>query len=129
MTRFLVFIFFAVTLPVLSRAESRAIALDVSRGTDKSVTVSIYSDVKSEQKNGVSVPDAATILKNAKGWGSNVEIAIVTDGVQLRDYFQLVQAINENIYLNLAIIKARRDLGEHILKHYNIEPNAAGNRL
>ena len=46
----------------------------------------LFATPESEQKNEVSVADSSIIFKNAKGWDSDVEVTIVTDGVQLKHY-------------------------------------------
>ena len=113
---------FAVCVPILAHAELRTIALDVHQAKDKSVRVSVYSEVKEEKQNDISVAEATEILKKAKGWGSAVEVAIITDGVvDLSVYLPLLQAIADNGWLDLAILKQRRGLAEHIFKHYGIE--------
>jgi len=111
---------FAVCVPLLVRAESRSIALDVHRAEDKTVKVSMYSDVKEEKQKDISIAKATEILKKAKGWGSSVSVAIVTDnGVDLSVYLPLLQAIAGN-GLDLAILKQKHWRGEQILKHYRI---------
>jgi hypothetical protein len=122
MRRITVTIACALSTPLFAQAELRTIALDVHQAKDKIVKVSMYSDVKEEKQEDVSVAESTEILKRAKGWGSSVQVAIITDGnVDLSAYLPLFQAISDNIWLDLAILKQRRGLGEQILKHYNIE--------
>lgn len=122
MRRITIAIACALSMPLLAQAELRTIALDVHQTKDKTVKVSMYSDVNEEKQEDVSVAEATEVLKRAKGWGSSVEVAIITDGkVDLSAYLPLLQTISDNIWLDLAILKQRRGLGEHILKHYNIE--------
>ena len=107
--------------PAVARAELRTIAVEVFQAEDKTVKVNIHSEAKGESRKAVSVAEAAKILKQAKGWGSSVEVAIVTDGADLSQYMPLVQAIAENTWLDLALLKQNRGMGEQILRHYRIK--------
>ena len=130
MKRITIAIVLVVCMPLLARAELRTIALDVHQAKDKSVQVSMYSDVKEEKQKDIAVAEATEILKKSKGWGSSVEVAIITDGnVDLSVYLPLLQAIANNPRLDLAILKPRRRMGDLILKHYNIEQSTRGNNL
>jgi len=130
MTRHILWLTLLLAFPVLTRAELRTIAIDVHRAKDKTVKVSVYSDVKEEKQKDISVAKATEIIKKAKGWGSSVEVAIITDGnVDLSVYLPLLQAIAKNAWLDLAILKPRRGMGDHILKHYNIEQSPQGDSL
>ena len=112
-------------VPGVALAESRSIALQITKGTNQVVSVSIYSEVQTEKKQNVSVSEAAKILKDAKGWGSMVSVVILTDGADLKEYMPIVQAIVENAWLGLDTIKPKRGMADHILKHYGIEPPPA----
>jgi hypothetical protein len=130
MKRITIAIVLVVCMPLLARAELRSIALDVHQAKDKSVQVSMYSDVKEEKQKDISVAKATEILKKSKGWGSAIEVAIITDGnVDLSVYLPLLQAIANNTWLDLAILKPRRGMGDRILKHYNIEQSTRGDSL
>ena len=130
MKRITIAIVLVVCMPLLARAELRTIALDVHQAKDKSVLVSMYSDVKEEKQKDISVAEATEILKKSKGWGSSVEVAIITDGnVDLSVYLPLLQTIADNAWLDLAILKLRRGMGDHILKHYDIEQSPRGDSL
>ena len=129
MKKYMMLFCFAAMLPALAHAEYRTIAVEIGRAKDKSIKVSIHSDVKSEKKTDISVADATEIMKKAKGWGSGVGVAIVTNGVELNNYISLVTAIADNISLDLAVLKHKRGMGQHILKHYNIEQSPGGDSL
>ena len=130
MKRITIAIVLVVCMPLLARAELRSIALDIHQAKDKSVQVSMYSDVKEEKQKDISVAKATEILKKSKGWGSVVNVAIITDrNVDLSAYLPLLQAIANNPWLDLAILKPRRGMGDHILKHYNIEQSPRSNSL
>ncbi len=107
--------------PVFAPAEYRTIAVEISRAKDQSINVTIHSDVKEEKSVEISVEDATGIMKNAKGWGSSVGVAIVTDGVDLRHYLSVIEAIADNIWLDLTVLKTKSGMGDHILTHYGLE--------
>ena len=115
----------SVLLPAIAHAEMRSIAIEVSRGTNNITQVSIHSAVEKEKKMDISVADAASILKDATGWGSSVMVVIVTDGTDLQNYISLLTIISKNPWLDLVGIKqrSRHDTATMILKHYNIEQN------
>ncbi len=122
MTKHIIWLALLLALPMSTRAELRTIALDIHRAEDKTVKVSIYSDVKKEQQKHIAIAKAIDVLKEAKGWGSSVEVAVITDGdVDLLDYLPLLQAVARNAWLDLAVLKSRTGVGDRILKHYNIE--------
>ena len=110
-------------LPAIVQAEYRIIAVEVFKARDKTVKVKVHSDVKTENRNNISVKEATQVLKNAKGWGSAVGVAIVSDSVHLSSFVSIVQAVAENPWLDLELFRPRRvGMGEHILKHYKINP-------
>ena len=117
---------FSVLLPCIASAEYRTIALEITRDTNQMVTVSIYSEVQSEKQTNITVEVAADILKNAKGWGSLVGVAILTDGANLRDFMPIIQEIAENGRLELETIRPRLGMDEQMLEHYGIEQAGAG---
>ncbi len=121
MRKHIIYLALFLAFPALARAELRTIALDVHQTKDKTVKVSMYSDVKEERQKDLSVAEATKILKKAKGWGSSVEVAVVTRAGDLSAYLPLLQAISDNIWLDLVILKRKDGLGERILKHYGIE--------
>ena len=117
---------FSILLPSIANAEFRTIALEINKGTNPAVTVTIYSEVQSEKRTNITVEAAADILRNAKGWGSLVGVAILTDGAGLRDYMPIIQAISDNAWLDLETIRPMQGMGEQILKHYGIEQAGPG---
>ncbi len=111
-----------VLLPAMAQAESRSIAVVVQKGDGKTIHVSIYSDIQEEQQQKISIAKAREILKNAKGWGSLVSVAfLVESGVSLDAYLPLLKAITDNPWLDIALLKHNRGLGENILKHYKLD--------
>jgi len=125
MKEYLTTVCLVLLLPAFAAAEYRTIAVEVARAKDKSAKVTIHSEAKAEKKTAISIAEATEILEKVTGWGSGVGVAVVIDGVQLKDYLPLLQAIAENIWLDLTVIRYRQDRGSHILKYYGIEPVAA----
>ena len=117
---------FCIILPCIANAEARAIALRITRGTNQMASVTIYSEVQSEKQTNITVEVAANILKEARGWGSLVGVAILTDGVDLREYMPIVQAIADNAWLGLVTIRPTQGMGDHILKYFGIEQAGPG---
>ena len=126
MKRIAILVVLAVCMPLLAHAEFRTIAVEINRAKDKSIKVTIHSEVKSEKKKDISIAEATKILKKARGWGSSVGVAIVIDGVELNNYIALVKVIAENAWLDLTVLKQKQGMGDHILKYYNIEQSPAG---
>lgn len=122
MKKYLVIMCAILIIPTIAKAEYRSIAIEISRVKDNNIKVSIYSQVKDENKKDISVAEATEILRNAKGWGSGVGVAIITDGAEISKYVELLKAIAENPRLNLEYLKQRREggMGESILKYYKL---------
>ena len=108
-------------LPPLASAEYRTIAIEILRDTNQVVSVSIYSEVQAEQQTNTTVSNATEILKRAKGWGSGVGVAILTDGPDLREYMPILEAISGNGHLSLFTVTSRGGSGAEILKQHGIE--------
>ena len=89
------------------RAETRIIAVKVTLVEKAAPKVDVYSDVKSEDKRGLSVDDAAGILKDAEGWESKVVVGIEAHGIPLQDYMPLLTAVSKNGWLELAFVEGR----------------------
>lgn len=123
MKQIMLALLFSALVPAVAQAESRSIAIEVSRGPNNSTRVTIHSNLESEKKVETSVADAVTVLKDATGWGSSVFVVIVTDGTKLRNYISLLDAIAENPWLDLVGIRKRTrpDTAAMILQHYKIE--------
>jgi hypothetical protein len=113
-----------VLLPGICLAESRSIVVEVEKLEGGAVIVSIHSDDTSEKKANVTVRDATTILKEAKGFLSRVLVVIVVQNASVKDYKPLIDAIAENDWMELIEVTnpRRRDLAENILQNYGVEP-------
>lgn len=59
-------------------AEIRVVGVHVVRDADSRASVSIVSQVESENRIGVPITEAAEILRAAKGWGSSIVVGIVS---------------------------------------------------
>lgn len=83
-------------------AEYRTVLVLLKQDKDKKVSVTIHSDVKTEQKSAASVEDAIKVIGEMKGWGSSVGIYITADRGLARDVRnKLFAAIDDNAWLNL----------------------------
>ena len=109
--RLLAFVAFFAFCCSLTHAESRSIGVRITWGDAKpghkeggvNIRVSIFSEVKEENKRDISVEEAAKILAKAEGWGSMVRVGIVTEA-RLVDYLPIVEAIAKNGWLDLDFI-------------------------
>jgi len=110
------------------RAELRSMVVTVSRDTNSVTTISIYSDVDSEKRSNISMSEATDILRDAKGWGSTVWLVILLNNASLRECKPMLDAINENAWLDLiAVRNPRRDGNiEQMLKHHGVEQGGGG---
>src|SRR5688500_2600818 len=76
--------------PALARGSNDRIRIERASDRPSSATgarVSVYSDVTAENKRGVSVAEATSILAAAKGTGSSVLVGVVvSDHVGLSEY-------------------------------------------
>ena len=95
----------------------------VTRDTNSVTTASVYSDVDSEKRDGISISEATEVFRDAKGWGSTVWLVIVLNNASLRECKPMLDAINDNAWLDLiAVRNPKRDANvEQILKHYGVE--------
>ena len=112
-----------ILLPTLAHCELRTIAIEVNNTENNEIKVTIYSDVESENKADLTVDAAVEILKNAKGWGSSVFVAmIVDDRLRLQEYKSLIDAISENAWLDLIglEINKKKEMYDRILNYYKI---------
>jgi len=111
-----------ITFGNVANAEYRTIAIEVFKGKDQKVLVNIHSKVKTENKKRLSVDQAAAILKESKGWGSSVGVAVVANTVDLSAYIEIISTISKNAWLGLEGISSETGVGySHIVKHYRIE--------
>ena len=86
-------------------AETRIIAVQITRATNAEIRVSIHSDEKEENKTDLTIEQANTILQNAKGWGSTVLVGVIAHDVPLREYLPLLKTISENVWFQLALVE------------------------
>ena len=97
-------LFFFCLRPLTTHAELRALKVILEHGADGATTVSIKSDVGSENRTKTTIADAVDVLKHAAGWGSSVEVTVDTNGVPLSDYLPLLNAIAANSLLSLSYV-------------------------
>lgn len=88
-----------------AHAEFRIIGVRVTRDTNSKVHVSIASDEAKEKRNDITIDEAATILREAEGWGSSVIVGIFAHDAPLQDYLPLLKAISDNAWLELAFVE------------------------
>jgi hypothetical protein len=96
-------------------AESRGVAIVLTRDKDKITKVSIHSDVKEEKKTDIPLDEAVKIVVKMEGWGSSVMVCMVanqtvglgqSDGVPpLGEVLKLLKAIEENRWLKLDYLR------------------------
>lgn len=90
---FCIALMFLSIMMLPAHAEIRALKAVVEHGAQGVTTVSIKSDVASENRNKTTTADAVEVLKHAAGWGSSVYVTVDTNGVPLSDYLPLLSAI------------------------------------
>ena len=114
---------FLLAASATCRAELRSMVVTVTRDTNSVTTASVYSEVESEKRDGISLSEATEVLRDAKGWGSTVWLVIVLNNASLRECKPMLDAINENAWLDLiAVHNPKRDANvEQILKYYGVE--------
>ena len=109
---FLVFFLF----PTAGFSDTRAIGVFVTKDVKSTIRVSIFSDVKEENKTNLTLKESLPVFRNAKGWGSSVVVGIRVRGVSLSEYMPLLDELTKNHILDLAFVEgSERD---HI--HNNI---------
>lgn len=119
------YLFLCLASTTVVQAEYRTIAIEVARSQANRVSVTIHSDVKAEKQTGVTVQAAAAIVKDAKGWGSSVGVAIISDGADLSSYLPILEAVAKNPWLDLELMRTKRTrMGDQILRHYKIDTEA-----
>ncbi|MGB0579570.1 MAG: hypothetical protein ACPGVU_07710 [Limisphaerales bacterium] len=104
----------------LARAEYRTIAIEVHRAANQPAQVNIHSDVTPEKKHGISITEAAVILRKARGWGSAVGVAMVTSGIDSSSCKPLVIAIAQNDWSELETSMSKEGRGRQILRQYKL---------
>ena len=115
-------LFFLALSP--TRAELRSIGVRVTQAPESAARVTIESDEPREARAGLTITEAATLLRQAQGWGSTVIVGIEAHGVPLREYLPLLQAIAENPRLELAYAEGRKPdlISENIRKRMAAAP-------
>jgi hypothetical protein len=110
-------------VPGICHAESRSIVVEIEKPEKGAVMVSIHSEVKSEKKQNITIAEASTILKGAKGWGSSVWVILVVRGASVKEYKPLLDAIAENVWLELIAVRSPRhhDFTDNVMKNYGVE--------
>ena len=117
----------AILFPALALAEVRMIAVEIHPAKHNAIKVSIHSQVKSESRNNISAAEAIQALKKIQGADSGVDVAVVTRGVPLCRYISILQAMADNLELNVILVTTGNiKAGQHILKQYNIEQAVPG---
>lgn len=98
-------LFLVLGLSLNAQAKSYSIALHVFFN-DKSMTrVTLYSYGFIEGRKNISVQEAVSVIRNARGGTSVNDIGIKVENVPLKDYLPILTAISENPYLSLIAIK------------------------
>ncbi len=125
MTRGLIAAACLLILAAESRAETRIIAVRVTRSEQAKPRVAISSDEKHENRRDLTIEAAAAILKAAEGWGSKVYVGIEAHDVPLQDCLPLLKAVAENVWLDLAFVEGSKPTYIHDNIRKRIERQAA----
>lgn len=102
-------------------AEYRTLGTEITKvGKEKeTLSIDIYSEAPGESQKGLGLAAAAKIVEAATGWGSGVGVAIIVNGVGLREYLDLVEAIAKNRQLDLVVVAPPgTKLGDQMLNHF-----------
>jgi hypothetical protein len=108
---------FALAAPAL--AESRSVLVVLTHDTDGRAKVTVHSDDKRDGRREVAVGEACQAVAAMKGWGSTVNVYVVTDRHLSRaDRKALFDAIDANPWLDLSFYgrEAPKNLADHFLK-------------
>lgn len=100
-------------------AESRAVLVVVTQDKDGKAAVTVYSDDKPDRRRAVTVDEACKAVAAMKGWGSAVNVFVVTDRpLGRKDRKALFDAIDDNPWLELSYYgrEAPKNLAEYFLK-------------
>jgi uncharacterized protein (TIGR03067 family) len=109
----------AVAGPAL--AESRSVLVVVTHKAGKA-SVTIHSDDKVDRRRDVTVADACKAVAAMRGWGSSVNVYLVTDRALSRaDRQALFDAIDGNVIL--ALDHYGRQAPTHIAEHFRASPD------
>ncbi len=121
--------FIVVEVNMMTNAAVNGVITIDSR-TNQPVSVSIRSAMKSEQRENVSINDAAKVLKDGIQFtGSSVWVVMVlNEGVYFPTVRSLVKTICENTLLQLIDLRSLQSLNvaDNILKRYGIKNRTRG---
>jgi uncharacterized protein (TIGR03067 family) len=107
----------AISAPAL--AESRSVLLVVTHDKDGKAAVTVHSDDTQDRREAAAVEEACKAVAGMKGWGSVVNVHVVTDRrMSRKDRKALFDAIDANAWLDLASYgpEAPKVLADHFLK-------------
>jgi hypothetical protein len=107
----------AMADPVL--AESRSVLAVITHDKGGMAKVTVHSDDKRDRRQEVAVDEACKAVAAMKGWGSMVNVYVVTDRpLSQADRKALFVAIDANHWLDLSYYgrEAPRNLTDHFLK-------------
>ncbi len=102
-----------------ARAEYRSVLIQVTRGKDKKVSVTIHSDDKRDRRAGVTVGEAVKAIGDMRGWGSSVGLYVTSEsGIPAEDLRRLRAAVDGNFLLRVQYFgrKVPQGVGAHFLK-------------
>jgi hypothetical protein len=109
----------ALALAAPALAETRSVLVVVKHDTQGKAAVTVYSDEKQDRREAATVDEACKAVAGMKGWGSTVNVHVVTDRTLARKNRKaLFDAIDDNRWLDLASYgpAAPKTLTEHFLK-------------
>ena len=109
----------ALALAVPALGESRSVLVVTTHDKDGSVRVTVHSDDERDRRTGVTVGEACQAVAGMRGWGSTVNVYVVTDRPLSRtDRTALFEAIDANHWLDLASYgrEAPKNLADHFLR-------------
>ena len=90
-------IFYFVVFTFTAHADVRAITLELSRNTFRETLVSVTSNIKEENQANLKVPEAATLLRQAKHLKDAIIVIIHSEEtIPLADLLPLFGAMSDN---------------------------------
>lgn len=108
-----------LALSAPARAESRSVLLVVTHDKAGKATVAVHSDDTADRRAAATIEEACKAVAGMKGWGSVVNVSVVTDRrMSRKDRKALFDAIDGNAWLDLASYgpEAPKHLADHFLK-------------
>ena len=109
----------ALALAAPALAEGRSVLVVLTHDQDGTVTAAVHSDDERDRRTGATVGEACRAVAGMRGWGSTVNVYVVTDRPLSRaDRKALFDAIDGNHWLDLASYgrAAPKNLADHFLK-------------